>query len=72
MTVIAPSESAAAAIQAVDERLRTIVLEDGLGIPDATPYVDGWLTSAERRFNVRAFITNDLERAQRVLAGGDD
>jgi hypothetical protein len=49
-----------------------IVLEDGLGIPDATPYVDGWLTSAERRFNVRAFITNDLERAQRVLAGGDD
>lgn len=103
ITVIVPSENAAAAVKEADSRLSTLVLMDGLGIPTATRDVDGWLTNEGRvirrdivsarsypvvvyadatdeigeesesitrayRFNVSAYITNDLAAAQATLA----
>ena len=106
ITVIVPSPDSAETIRAAAEGLRTVVLQDGIGMPEASEHVGGWLTSARRvirpdivalrtypvevyasavrgtwdeaaellranRFNVRAFITNDVGRARRVLAGAD-
>lgn len=102
ITVIAPSVDSARTLKGQSEHLRLIVLQDGLGMPEADPAIDGWLTMESRiirpdivsgrpypvelyaaaddgpwdesdsllranRFNVHAYITNDLARARSVL-----